>query len=81
VEKPKPFPDALLVAAKKLKTPIGECAIVGDSIVDIQAGKAAGAKTTAVPTGLFSRAELEEQKPDLIIENFKALPKYLAVYE
>jgi len=74
VAKPKPFPDALLVAAKKLHVPIGECAIVGDSIIDIQAGKAAGAKTIAVLTGLFSRAELEAQKPDLVIDGLASLP-------
>jgi phosphoglycolate phosphatase len=74
VEKPKPFPDALLFAAKKLHVPIGDCAIVGDSIIDIQAGKAAGAKTIAVLTGLFSRAELEAQKPDLVIDDLTSLP-------
>ena len=74
VEKPKPFPDALLVAAKKLRVPIGECAIVGDSIIDIQAGKAAGAKTIAVLTGLFGRAELEAQEPDLVIDDLTRLP-------
>jgi phosphoglycolate phosphatase-like HAD superfamily hydrolase len=50
---------------------------VGDSIVDIQAGKAAGAKTIAVLSGLFTHEELETEKPDLVIENFTALPKYL----
>ena len=79
VAKPKPFPDALLVAAKKLHVPIGECAIVGDSIIDIQAGKAAGAKTIAVLTGLFSKAELEAQKPDLVIDNLTCLPAYTSV--
>ena len=79
VEKPKPFPDALLVAAKKLHVPIRECAIVGDSIIDIQAGKAAGAKTIAVLTGLFSKAELEAQKPDLVIDNLTCLPAYTSV--
>lgn len=79
VEKPKPFPDALLVAAKKLRVPISECAIVGDSVIDIQAGKAAGAKTIAVLTGLFSRAELEAQKPDLVIADLTSLPACTSV--
>ena len=79
VEKPKPFPDALLVAARKLRVPISECAIVGDSIIDIQAGKAAGAKTIAVLTGLFSRAELETQKPDLVIDALTQLPACTSV--
>jgi len=77
VEKPKPFPDALLVAAKKLHVPISNCAIVGDSIIDIQAGKAAGAKTIAVLTGLFSKEELEAQKPDLVIADLTCLPAYI----
>jgi phosphoglycolate phosphatase len=77
VEKPKPSPDALLVAAKKLRVPVNNCAIVGDSIVDIQAGKAAGAKTVGVLTGLFSRAELEALRPDLIVETIADLPMNL----
>jgi len=79
VEKPKPFPDALWVAARKLHVPINECAIVGDSIIDIQAGKAAGAKTIAVLTGLFSRAELEALKPDLVIDDLTCLPACASV--
>ncbi len=74
VNKPKPSPDALLLAASKLNTPIKQCAIVGDSIIDVQAGKAAGAKTVAVLTGLFSKEELEKQKPDLIIKDINSLP-------
>lgn len=77
VKKPKPFPDALLMAATKLNRPINACAIVGDSIVDIQAGKAAGAKTIAVLTGLFSREELEKEEPDLIIKEVNSLPDFL----
>ena len=79
VEKPKPSPDALLVAARKLNVPVNECAIVGDSIVDIQAGKAAGAETVAVLSGLFRRAELEAQRPDLMLKTFADLPDYLSV--
>ncbi len=78
VEKPKPSPDALTFAAKKLRVPINNCAIVGDSIVDIQAGKAAGAKTVGVLTGLFSRAELEAVRPDLILETIADLPMNLS---
>ncbi len=78
VEKPKPFPDALIIAAKKLHVPINECAIVGDSIVDIQAGKAAGAKTIAVLTGLFNKAELSARHPDLIIKSIAYLPTHIS---
>lgn len=79
VKKPKPFPDALLAAAEKLRVPIKECAIVGDSVVDVRAGRAAGAVTVAVLTGLFSRVQLEKEKPDLIVKDVGSLPNYLAL--
>jgi len=80
VKKPKPYPDALLMGAERLGVPVGECTIVGDSIVDIRAGKSAGARTVAVLSGLFSEKELEKEKPDLIIENIGWLPKFLVIY-
>jgi len=79
VEKPKPSPDALLHAAKKLGVPISQCAIVGDSIVDVQAGKTAGAKTVAVLTGLFNRAELAALSPDLLLRTVGDLPARISV--
>ena len=64
-------------AAQELGVPIKECAVVSDSIVDTQAGKAAGIKTIAVLTGLFTRKELEEWKPDFILKNINCLPDLL----
>ncbi|NIR87095.1 HAD family hydrolase [Candidatus Bathyarchaeota archaeon] len=78
VEEPKPSPQAFVKAANNLKVSIRDCAVVGDSIVDIQAGKSAGAKTIAVLSGLFGREEFEAEKPDLIIENISTLPKHLS---
>ncbi len=77
VEKPKPSPEAFMKAANYLGVSIHDCAVVGDSTADIQAGKAAGSKTVAVLSGLFSREELEAEKPDLIIENISILPWHL----
>ena len=74
---PKPSPEALIKTAKALDLQIGDCIIVGDSISDIRAGKAAGAKSVAVLTGLFSYKELVEEKPDLIIKNVAKLPKFI----
>ena len=76
-QKPKPAPEALIKCAKKLDVQISECAVVGDSVSDVKAGKAAGAKTVAVLTGIFSREELEKECPDLILENVKELPDFL----
>jgi HAD superfamily hydrolase (TIGR01509 family) len=76
--KPKPSPEALLKCAEYLHVRIRDCAVVGDSIMDIKAGKNAGAQTVAVLTGIFSREELETEKPDLILQNVKELPEFLA---
>lgn len=77
VEEPKPSPQAFVKAADQLGVSIHDCAVVGDAIVDIQAGKAAGAKTIAVLSGLFTREELSKQKPDLIIRDISSLPDFL----
>jgi len=77
VEEPKPSPQAFVKAANQLGVSIHDCAVVGDAIVDIQAGKSAGAKTIAVLSGLFTREELSKQKPDLIIKDINALPDFL----
>jgi phosphoglycolate phosphatase-like HAD superfamily hydrolase len=54
-----------------------DCAIVGDSVADIRAGKNAGIKTVAVLSGIFSRRELERENPDLILENVNQLPDFI----
>jgi len=74
---PKPSPEALIKCAEQLGVKIDECAVVGDSVADIRAGKTAGAKTIAVLSGIFTRKELEKEKPDLILENINELPDFL----
>jgi HAD superfamily hydrolase (TIGR01509 family) len=76
--KPKPCPEALIKCAEYLHVNIHDCAVVGDSVIDIKAGKNAGAQTVAVLTGIFSREELETEKPDLMLQNIKELPHFLA---
>jgi phosphoglycolate phosphatase len=73
----KPSPEALLKCAEALGLPIGDCVMVGDSVSDMRAGKAAGAKTVAVLSGLFSREELAGEKPDLILKDVGLLPDFI----
>jgi phosphoglycolate phosphatase len=47
---------------------------VGDTRVDIKAGKAAGMRTIGVLTGFDDRTALEEEEPDKIIQSIKDLP-------
>jgi phosphoglycolate phosphatase len=54
-----------------------DCIIVGDSVNDVRAGKAAGARTVALLSGLFLREELIKECPDLILPDVSELPEYI----
>jgi len=75
--KPKPSPEALIKCSQYLGVKISDCAVVGDSVVDIKAGKNAGTKTIAVLSGIFSCEELQMENPDLILESVNKLPYFL----
>jgi len=65
----KPYPDPILWAVKKMKLPPQACIMVGDTTVDIQAGRAAGVKTIGVLCGFGEEGELIETEADLILPN------------
>ena len=73
----KPAPDPILMAASGLGVHPTECAIVGDTEVDVRAGKAAGARTVGVTWGYGTRARLEDAGVDYLIETPDALPALL----
>ena len=74
---PKPSPEPLLKCASEMALAISDCLVIGDSVMDIKAGKNAGTKTVAVLSGIFSLGELRSANPDLILENVTKLPPYL----
>lgn len=74
---PKPSPEALIKCVKALDVEICDCVIAGDSVNDVRAGKAAGARTVAVLSGLFYREELAKECPDLILPDVTKLPKFI----
>jgi len=74
---PKPSPEALIKCARQLGIQTSECAVVGDSVVDVRAGRNVGAKTVAVLSGIFTREELEMEKPYLILKSVNELPDFL----
>jgi HAD superfamily hydrolase (TIGR01509 family) len=75
--KPKPSPEALIKCVRALDVQICDCVIVGDSVSDVRAGKAAGARTVTVLSGLFSHEELAKEHPDLILEDVTQLPNHI----
>ncbi|HEX3818677.1 MAG TPA: HAD family hydrolase [Chthoniobacterales bacterium] len=52
--------------------------VIGDTPHDIACGKAIGARTIAVATGNFSRAELSAHQPDRIVDDFSAVDAVVA---
>lgn len=73
----KPYPDPIFWIANQLGVQAQDCLMVGDTVVDIQAGKAAGAQTAAVLCGFGSRDELARANPDLILPAPSALVSHL----
>lgn len=66
-EHTKPYPDPILCGANGLSLQPENCVMVGDTIIDIQAGKSAGVQTIAVLCGFGTRKELERVGADLIL--------------
>jgi N-acetyl-D-muramate 6-phosphate phosphatase len=72
-EHSKPFPDPVLHAAQVMNVPPENCLMIGDTTVDIRAGKAAGAQTVGVLCGFGEEKELRQRGADLILETTAAL--------
>jgi N-acetyl-D-muramate 6-phosphate phosphatase len=66
-EHTKPYPDPVLLAAQKMGIPPNACLMIGDTTVDIRAGKSAGAQTVGVLCGFGEEAELRKFGADEII--------------
>lgn len=65
----KPYPDPILLAAKKMGVKPAECLMIGDTTVDIRAGKAAGAQVLGVLCGFGEEAELRQLGADFILNS------------
>jgi HAD superfamily hydrolase (TIGR01509 family) len=79
VRRSKPFPDQLLWAARTLELQSQDCVMVGDTTVDILAGKAAGAQAIGVLSGFGTEKELRAAGADLILPSVAELPVALGL--
>lgn len=75
----KPYPDPILLAAQKMNVSPENCLMIGDTTVDIRAGKAAGAQTLGVLCGFGEEPELKHFGADDIVEDTTKLLNILAV--
>ncbi|MFI5419806.1 MAG: D-glycero-alpha-D-manno-heptose-1,7-bisphosphate 7-phosphatase [Nitrososphaerales archaeon] len=76
----KPKPGLLLRAAREHELDLRKSFFAGDSLIDIQAGKAAGCNTilVATMTDLLNRVIVEENaKPDYMVANVSKIPNLL----
>jgi HAD superfamily hydrolase (TIGR01549 family) len=66
-EHTKPYPDPILLAAQRMNVSPEACLMIGDTTVDIRAGKSAGAQTVGVLCGFGEEPELKKMGADLIL--------------
>ncbi len=76
---PKPAPDGLLKCAAELGLAVGDCLFIGDSRIDIAAGKNARMKTAAISGGAAPEDELHALQPDYFFDNLNSLRLFLSV--
>jgi phosphoglycolate phosphatase-like HAD superfamily hydrolase len=77
-EHTKPFPHPILWAAQQMAVKADECLMIGDTPVDIRAGKKAGAQTIAVLCGFGEEKELRQAGADLILNHTTDLLEILS---
>ena len=73
LEHRKPHPAPLLHAAEFFKVDPANALMVGDSISDVKAARAAGFSIACVPYGYNHGEDIRVAKPDLVIESIAAL--------
>jgi phosphoglycolate phosphatase-like HAD superfamily hydrolase len=67
----------VLVALAKLGVAAGDAWMVGDTVLDLRAGRAAGCRVCAVTYGIGARDALAAESPDLLLDDLAALPELL----
>jgi beta-phosphoglucomutase-like phosphatase (HAD superfamily) len=78
VTKAKPDPEIFLKAATGLLCAPKQCVVLEDSIFGVKSAKAARMKCIAIASGTYSKKELKEEKPDLIVNSLKETRKISA---
>lgn len=73
----KPFADPLHYAAEQLGVPIEQCLMIGDTVTDVRAAKAAGAQSLSVLCGFGLEKELRRAGTQEILALTSDLAAYL----
>ena len=73
----KPHPSPVRYTAQLLGIPVERCLMVGDTVADIRAARAAGTYSVGVLCGFGSQEELEHAGADLILETTNGLVDWM----
>jgi len=76
----KPKPGLILRAAEENDIDLGRSFFVGDALVDVRAGRAAGCRTILlghVTTFLSRMIDIEDARPDFVLPSLRAVPDLL----
>jgi phosphoglycolate phosphatase len=69
VTHPKPAPDMLREALRRLDVPAAEALYIGDMVVDIQTARSAGVRVWIVPTGSDTAEDIVRARPDRMVRD------------
>lgn len=75
----KPAPDSMIACLKQMDTEPGRAIVVGDTPVDIIAGRKSGTLTIGVLTGVATREMLEKETPTAIVNWVGDIPALLGI--
>jgi phosphoglycolate phosphatase len=74
---PKPHPEPLLRACVRLGVPVTQALMVGDSLTDVEAARAAGLAVVCVPYGYNEGRDPRTLPCDAFVEDLSRLPALL----
>jgi len=72
-ERGKPYPHPVIYAAQRMNLSPEDCVMIGDTTVDVLAGKRAGAQTVGLLCGFGTEDELRRAGADLIVNDLSDL--------
>ena len=73
----KPFPHPVRHAAQRMGLPPQDCLMIGDTTVDVLAGKSAGAQTVGLLCGFGTEKELRKAGADVVLRDLGELKQLL----
>jgi HAD superfamily hydrolase (TIGR01549 family) len=79
VKNPKPDPEGVMLALKKLEVRAEETIFIGDSVYDMRAARSAGVRSCAVTWGAATPEMLRDENPDILCNHAEDLVSLLGI--